>query len=153
QGQRRADAGGHYLAATLCALQAHLGVLLVPYFGSSKRTSVRTGTSTGVPFTTVGAYFQWRTALSAALSNTPGGVASTTRTSRGSPLKSTVYCRVTEPVTFCCRALAGYSGGGARSRLRPAASVAGSSAGDLGELCACCTAASSFGSAPQRRAC
>src|ERR1700753_1396434 len=95
------------------------------YFGSSKRIDVRTGTSTGAPFAITGSYFQRFTAATAALSKTPGGVASTTRTSRGSPLASTVYSTVTEPLKRCDSALLGNSGGTYRVRFRLAAREAG----------------------------
>src|ERR1700730_16179717 len=98
---------------------------LASYFGSSKRIDVRTGTSTGAPFAITGSYFQRFTAAMAGLSNTPGGVASMTRTSRGSPLASTVYSTVTAPLTRCDNALLGNSGGTYRVRFRLAANEAG----------------------------
>src|ERR1700730_10041413 len=85
----------------------------------------------------------------AAWSNTPGGVPSTTWTSRVSPLVSTVYSTVRLPAMRCATAVAGYSGAGARRRFRLAASAAGSSPLDFGAA-SCCTASTSFGSAPQR---
>src|SRR5581483_2844378 len=96
----------------------------------------------------------------AAWSKTPGGVASITRTSRGSPFASTVYSTVTEPLTRCDKALLGNSGGTYRVRLRLAAREAGftpaaaaarwAAETDFGALWLCCTARISFGSAPQR---
>src|SRR3954447_9960464 len=99
----------------------------------------------------------------AALSNTPGGVASITRTSRGSPLESTVYSTVTEPLTCCESALLGNSGDTYRVRLRLAAKEAGftpaaaaeraaADVPDFGAFWTCWTAAISFGSAPHRLA-